>query len=311
MLETLHVRLSLVGSMFDFILKNSNDFINWAWLFVQLIFSGVVDPDSDQLAFTMIIDMLFILVHHIITLEPNLENNKHYQTIIKKISKETKDFADVPNTRAINHIRRIMPLSKTTCVDTFTIDQNFQVASKTLASSLDKRKGYKFAKKERVSTWELVEGVKNASALCSSWFGLAKIERKMLRYESQQKLLIRHKHLNMHKDLGYFKEKPEVPSDLIEVGQQAVLPTPTTPQAMINHSATAANGASTTKKEKTDLLMLNGGVNSSPGANQLNQSNHSNADIVIIGMHHFVIFFLHFNTIERRSDRRKVRKENI
>ena len=141
MLETLHVRLSLVGSMFDFILKNSNDFINWAWLFVQLIFTGVVDPDSDQLVFTMITDMLFILIHHIITLEPNLENNKHYHTIIKKISKETKDFTDVPNTKAINHIRRLMPLSKATSIETLTVDQNFLVASKTLSSSLDKRKG--------------------------------------------------------------------------------------------------------------------------------------------------------------------------
>jgi len=274
--------------MFDFILKNSNDFINWAWLFVQLIFSGVVDPDSHQLAFTMIIDMLFILVHHIITLEPNLENNKHYQTIVKKISKETKDFSDVPNTRAINHIRRLMPLTKNTSIDIFTIDQNFQVASKTLATSLDKRKGYKFAKKERVSTWELVEGVKNASALCTSWFGVAKIERKMLRYEYQQKLLIRHKHLNMHRDLAYFKEKPDVPNDLIDVGQQIILPTPSTPQtqtnASMNNQSGVANGTSTTKKEKSDLLLLNGGgTTTSPGGSQLNQSSHSNADIVILG----------------------------
>lgn len=80
------------------------DFINWAWLFVQLIYTGVVDPDADQLLFTMVIDMFVILIHHIITLEPNLDNNKHYQSIVKKISKETKDFSDIPNTRAINHV---------------------------------------------------------------------------------------------------------------------------------------------------------------------------------------------------------------
>lgn len=84
--------------------KNTNDFINWAWLFVQLIYSGVVDPDNDQLLFTMVIDMLVVLIHHIITLEPNLDNNKQYQSIIKKISKETKDFSDVPNTKAINYV---------------------------------------------------------------------------------------------------------------------------------------------------------------------------------------------------------------
>ncbi len=71
---------------------------------MQLIYSGVVDPDNDQLLFTMIIDMLFILIHHILTLEPNLDNNKHYQSIIKRISKETKDFSDIPNTKAINYV---------------------------------------------------------------------------------------------------------------------------------------------------------------------------------------------------------------
>ena len=97
MMETLHIRLSLVGSMFDFILKNQSDFTNWAWLFVQLVYSGVIDPDNDQLLFTTVIDMLVVLIHHIITLEPNLENNKHYQTIVKRISKETKDFSEVLN----------------------------------------------------------------------------------------------------------------------------------------------------------------------------------------------------------------------
>lgn len=115
MLETLHIRLSLVGSMFDFILKNSGDFINWAWLFVQLLAVGVVDPDNDQLTFTMIMDMLFTLIHHIITLEPNLDINKHYQAITKKISKETKDFSEVPNTKAINFVSRLSLMSYGEC----------------------------------------------------------------------------------------------------------------------------------------------------------------------------------------------------
>ena len=53
---------------------------------MQLIYTGVVDPDADQLLFTMVIDMFVILIHHIITLEPNLDNNKHHQSIGRKIS---------------------------------------------------------------------------------------------------------------------------------------------------------------------------------------------------------------------------------
>ncbi|CAF0769772.1 unnamed protein product, partial [Brachionus calyciflorus] len=225
MLDTLHIRLSLVGSMFDFILKNSNDFANWAWLFVQLISSGVIDPDNDQLLLTIIVDMLSVLVHHVIALEPNLESNKHYQNIIKKISKETKDFSDVPNTKAINYIRKIMPLNRSACLDTLVVESYSTTASKTLANLLDKRRGFKFARKEKISTWELIEGVKNASSLCLSWYGYNKLERKMLRYEYQQKLLLRHKHMNIHKELTLFKEKPEVPNDLIDLPEPVIIET--------------------------------------------------------------------------------------
>ena len=124
---------------------------------------------------------------------------------VKKISKETKDFSDVPNTRAINHIRRIMPLNRNACLDVMTVDPFATTATKTFPNSLDKRKGFKFLRKEKISTWELIEGVKNASSLCMSWYGSSKIERKMLRYEYQQKLLVRHRHLNIHKELTYFK----------------------------------------------------------------------------------------------------------
>ena len=264
-IETLHVRLSLVGSMFDFILKNQNDFINWAWLFVQLVFSGVIDPDNDQLLFTMVIDMLAVLIHHIISLEP-IDTNKCYQAIIKKISKETKDFSDVPNNKAINYIRRLMPLNRNACLEVLTVDSITVTGPKAYASVLDKRRGYKFAKKERINAWELIEGVKNASSLCFSWYGGSKLEKKMLRYEYQQKLLARHNHMNIHKELTYFKEKPDVPpTDLIDAVEPYVpvevpLPPPPLPPAssisMLNIGSNNASNATASanvviKKEKS------------------------------------------------------------
>ena len=42
----------------------------------------------------------------------------------------------------------------------------------------------------------------------------------MLRYEYQQKLLVRHSHGNVQKDSSYFKEMPEVPNDIIVVNEQ-------------------------------------------------------------------------------------------
>ena len=183
--------------------------------------------------------MLIVLIHHIITLEPNLDANKHYQAIIKKISKETKDFSDVPNNKAINHIRRLMPLNRNACLDVLTVDSFATIGPKAYTSILDKRRGYKFARKEKINTWELIEGVKNASSLCLSWYGSSKLEKKMLRYEYQQKLLVRHNHMNIHKELTYFKEKPEVPSDIMDAVEPYVpvvapLPPPPPPQTSIS-----------------------------------------------------------------------------
>jgi hypothetical protein len=42
----------------------------------------------------------------------------------------------------------------------------------------------------------------------------------MLRYEYQQKLLIRHSHGNIQKDSNYFKEMPEIPNDIIIINEQ-------------------------------------------------------------------------------------------
>ena len=100
----------------------------------------------------------------------------------------------------------------------------------------------------------------------------------MLRYEYQRKLLVRHRHLNAHKEWAYFKERPEVPADLFEIGLQVVLPMPSTPVANSNNN----NGHP--KKEKqtpsgNDMMLTNGLPNGSPSTHHLNQS----AEIVILG----------------------------
>lgn len=278
MMDTLHIRLSLVGSMFDFILRNTVDISNWAWLFVQLIYSGVVDPDNDQLLFTIIIDMLTVLIHHIISTEPNLESNKHYQSIIKKISKETKDFSDVPNTKAINFIRKLLPLNRSSNLEIMTVESSCTTASKTLANLLDKRRGFKFVRKEKVSTWELIEGVKNASALCLSWYGFSKLEKKMLRYEYQQRLLVRHKHMNIHKELSYLKDKPDVPNDVIE------LPEPTIIETVKKEQKCTLN-TSGLKQPAMNLSINSSGIMSGDQVKSHVNSpaNMPNADIVVLG----------------------------
>lgn len=44
----------------------------------------------------------------------------------------------------------------------------------------------------------------------------------MLKFEFQQKLLFRHRHINIHKDLNYLKEKYEAQNDLLELNEPLV-----------------------------------------------------------------------------------------
>ena len=52
----------------------------------------------------MVIDMLAVLIHHIISIETNLDSNKFYQIIVKRIyNKDT--FSDLANSKAINQVK--------------------------------------------------------------------------------------------------------------------------------------------------------------------------------------------------------------
>lgn len=113
-----------------------------------------------------------------------------------------------------------------------TVESYTTTASKSQTSLPDKRRGYKFARKERISQWELIEGVKNASSVSATWFGAAKIERRsVLRYDYQQKLLVRHKHSAVPANLAYFKDPPSkhpdllapLEADLIDVPEELVV----------------------------------------------------------------------------------------
>ena len=171
-----------------------------------------------------------------------------------------------------------MPLNRSACLDVLTVDAFATTTSKTISNFYDKRRAFKFARKEKISTWELIEGVKNASSLCLSWYGSTKLERKMLRYEYQQKLLLRHKHLNIHNELTYFKDKCDVPNDLMEASEPTItVVVPPPPPAP----------APTIKKElKVNPLALTPNSNQMEGGMKINSPSTLNplsADVILIG----------------------------
>ena len=62
-----------------------------------------------------------------------------------------------------------------------------------------------FLLQEKINSWELIEGSKSVTSICYSWFCAKKTERKRLRYEEQYRLLLRHKHSLFEKSLAYFR----------------------------------------------------------------------------------------------------------
>ncbi len=63
MLEALQLRFSLVGGLFDAILRSPTATVDWAVLLVQLVTAGVIDPSNNVELFATLQDMIATLLH--------------------------------------------------------------------------------------------------------------------------------------------------------------------------------------------------------------------------------------------------------
>lgn len=194
-------------------------------------------------------------------------------------------------------IRRLLPLTKGAALEVMSVE-TYATRHAHTASVQDKRRAYKFARKERISQWELIEGVKNASSVCLSWYGASKLERRsLLRYDYQQQLLVRHKHSSstMHKDLAYFKEHPVrqdlVPNDVSEVSESNVASALAAVAVPLVKPSNAPTTSQTTTKTADDSMpVIIGSTPAAPLPNSSNttttgsgsSNNNNNSDCMII-----------------------------
>lgn len=79
--------------------------------------------------------------------------------------------------------------------------------------------GLQVSDKQRVSTWDLMEGHKNPAPLSWSWFGAVKIERKPLWYEDTHRLLRYHTH-NLQRPASYYLDSMPLPPEDLEPVQE-------------------------------------------------------------------------------------------
>ncbi|CAF0950257.1 unnamed protein product [Rotaria sordida] len=190
--------------------RNNNSAIEWISVFSQLIASGVIDTKNNSPLLNTVLDMLGVLVHGIVPAEGPIEASRIYMTLVRKIRKDIGER----RSEALDEVKRFLPLQKLS-FDIYVVEPFDGVNNRMLNPEM-KKHGLQVARKEKINSWEMIEGSKSATSICYSWFCAKKTERKRLRYEEQYRLLLRHKHNLFDKSLTYFRDPPVIPPEAPE-----------------------------------------------------------------------------------------------
>nr|KAF6478103.1 mediator complex subunit 12L [Molossus molossus] len=218
--EALQLRLNLVGGMFDTVQRSVPWAADWALLLLQTITSGPVDVHTDSELFTTVLDMLGVLING--TLASDLsnaspggseENKRAYMNLVKKLKKELGD----KRSESIDKVRQLLPLPKQTC-DVITCEPMgslIDTKGNKIAGfdSIDKKQGLQVSTKQKVSPWDLFEGQKNPAPLSWAWFGTVRMDRKAIKYEEQNSLLLYHTHPVPKPRSYYLEPLPLLPEE--------------------------------------------------------------------------------------------------
>lgn len=128
--------------------------------------------------------------------------------------------------------------------------------------------------KQKISPWDVFEGLKHSAPLSWGWFGTVRVDRKVTKFEEQQRFLLYHTHLKP-KPRSYYLEPlplpPEEEEPLTPVSQEpekkmieAVKPDKSVPAV---HSDT--NKKKSNKKKKNSSTKTEVGFFFCPGRHLL------------------------------------------
>ena len=67
--------------------------------------------------------------------------------------------------------------------------------------------------KQKISPWDVFEGLKNSAPLSWGWFGTVKVDRKVTKLEEQQRFLLYHTHLKPKPRTYYLEPLPLPPEE--------------------------------------------------------------------------------------------------
>lgn len=90
--------------------------------------------------------------------------------------------------------------------------------------------GLQVSMKQKISPWDLLEGNKNPAPLSWAWFGTVRIDRKVIKYEEQQHLLLYHTHPKPKPRSYYLEPLPLPPEEEEEEEEEPTTPASQEPE---------------------------------------------------------------------------------
>uniref|UniRef100_A0A9J8AS79 Mediator complex subunit 12 n=1 Tax=Cyprinus carpio carpio TaxID=630221 RepID=A0A9J8AS79_CYPCA len=253
--EALKLRLNLVGGMFDTVQRSTQQTTEWAVLLLDIISSGTVDMQSNNELFTTVLDMLSVLINGTLAADMSSisqgsmeENKRAYMNLVKKLRKELGDR----QSESLEKVRQLLPLPKQTR-DVITCEpQGSLIDTKGNKIAGFEKEGLQVSTKQKISPWDVFEGLKHSAPLSWGWFGSVRVDRKVTKYEEQQRLLLYHTHIKP-KPRSYYL----APLNLPQEEEEPPTPVPPEPDKKVDPgkpeksaSSVAADPSKKKKKKK-------------------------------------------------------------
>lgn len=221
-LDGLQLRFALVGGVFEAFQRNPSATTDWALLLVQLVTHGLIDLHTHSDLFTIVIDMLATLVHSAKATDSQDDSRKMYPNLLKKLKKEVGEKQNA----SLQHIRQLLPLPRIQTEVIAVEPAGSSRGNKMTFDSVDKKHDLQVTDKQRVSNWDILEGMKNPAPLSWAWFGAVRLERKSLACEDTFRLLKFHTH-NLQKPSSHYLDPPPLPPEDLEPIPDKPADTPT------------------------------------------------------------------------------------
>uniref|UniRef100_A0A672MWX8 Mediator of RNA polymerase II transcription subunit 12-like n=1 Tax=Sinocyclocheilus grahami TaxID=75366 RepID=A0A672MWX8_SINGR len=249
--EALKLRLNLVGGMFDTVQRSTQQTTEWAVLLLDIISSGTVDMQSNNELFTTVLDMLSVLINGTLAADMSSisqgsmeENKRAYMNLVKKLRKELGER----QSESLEKVRQLLPLPKQTR-DVITCEpQGSLIDTKGNKIAGFEKEGLQVSTKQKISPWDVFEGLKHSAPLSWGWFGSVRVDRKVTKFEEQQRLLLYHTHIKP-KQRSYYL----APLNLPQEEEEPPTPVPPEPDKKVDPGKpekSVSNVAPDTSKKK-------------------------------------------------------------